>query len=34
MDFTEKPNLLNAFLLVYFYSIEHELNTMIMDFNT
>jgi hypothetical protein len=27
MDFTEKPNLLNAFLLVYFYSIEHELNT-------
>jgi hypothetical protein len=26
MDFTEKPNLLNAFLLVYFYSIEHELN--------
>jgi hypothetical protein len=27
MNFTEKPNLLNAFLLVYFYSIEHELNT-------
>jgi hypothetical protein len=27
MNLTEKPNLLNAFLLVYFYSIEHELNT-------
>jgi hypothetical protein len=26
MDLTVKPNLLNSFLLVYFYNIEMELN--------